>query len=400
MKGLKGFSQVKKAGERKSVFGNLQLFNFADHAGERLVFRLVGPIRGYAMHWIEIKTKSGKNVNVPKMCLNYEGDTDSFGDNGCPYCNLNPKSGRKYLVNAIWRAEQEKEPKKVERTKKESKKTKMFEDFECYLKEPSSKSWTPVVVLNLPIGVVSELNELGKNNITKKGNTYDVNDEKYGLDISIRYNPEKAGEAKYRIDSLERTPLTDEEKKYLLHNIEDIPMESMAEAKEEYKKLKTVAVKEEEEDDEVDSIDYDDEDEDEKPRKKSKKSSFDDDDDEDERPSKKSKKSKYDDDDEDEDESDDDDEDDDEDEDEKPRKKSKKSKYDDDEDEDSDDDDFDDDDEDERSSKKSKKSKYDEDDDDDDFDDDEDEDEKPRKKSKKSKHHDDDEDDDDFDDLD
>ena len=406
MKGLKGFSQVKRTGEKKKVFGELPLFNFADYAGERLVFRLLGPIRGYAMHWIEIKTKTGKNVKIPKMCLNYNMEDDSFGDNGCPYCNLDSKSGRKYLVNAIWRSAQDKEPKKVERTKKESKKQTIFEDYECYIKDPSSKSWTPVVVLNLPVGIVSELNELGKNNLNKKGEAFDVNDAKFGVDISILYRPEKAGESKYRVDSLERTPLTDEEKEYLIYNLEDIPMESMSEAKEEYKNLKKVAVLEEEEDDEdVDSIDYDDEDE--TSKKKSKKSRDDDDDDEedeeDERPSKKnkSKKSKYDDDDEDDEDdeededSDDEDEEDDDDEDEKPRKKSK-SKYDDDED----DDDFEDEDEDEKP-RKNKKSKYDDDEDDDDFDDDEDErpSKKSKKKSKKSRD-DDDDDDDDFDDLD
>ena len=401
MKGLKGFSQVKRTGEKKKIFGELPLFNFADYAGERLVFRLLGPIRGYAMHWIEIKTKTGKNVKIPKMCFNYNMEDDSFGDNGCPYCNLDSKSGRKYLVNAIWRSAQDKEPKKVDRTKKESKKQTIFEDYECYIKDPSSKSWTPVVVLNLPVGIVSELNELGKNNLNKKGEAFDVNDAKFGVDISILYRPEKAGESKYRVDSLERTPLTDEEKEYLIYNLEDIPMESMSEAKEEYKNLKKVAVLEEEEDEDVDSIDYDD-DEDESPKKKSKKSKYDDDDDEDEedeRPSKKkkSKKSKYDDEDEEDDDEDYEDEEDDEDDDEKPRKKSKKSKYDDDED----DDDFEDDDEDEKPSKK-KKSKYDDDEDDDDFDDDDEEDERPskksKKKSKKSKY--DDEDDDDFDDLD
>ena len=394
MKGLKGFSQVRQSGERKRILGDISFFNFGDYAGEKLVFRLLGPIRGYSTHWIEINTKSGKHANIPKLCLNYDADTDSFADNNCPYCNLNPKAGRKYLVNAIFRREQEKEPKKVTRTEKEEQRKTIFEDYKCYIKDPKSSSWTPVVVLNLPYGVVQELKDLGANNTGDDGECHDVNDVKYGMDISIRYNPEKAGESKYRVDSLKVTPLTKEERKYLIFDIDNIPMETLAEAKEEYKKLKQVAVTNEDED--VDSVDYEDDEEDEKPKKKSKKKSFDDDDDVEDFDEPKSKKKKYDeddDDDEEEDESDDEDSDDedfdDEDEDEKPSKK-KKSKR---------DDDDDDDDEDEKPVKKKKKpSKHDEDEDDDDFDDfddDEDEDEKPKKKSKKSKRKDDDEDDDD-----
>lgn len=412
MKGIKGFSQAKIGSNNgnRNYLGNIVPFDLSEHAGERIRLRLVGPVVGVGVHWIEIKKKGGGIGRFPKLCLNYNSDIDEFEDAGCPYCEV-ARGSRKYLVNAIIRSEQDNEPKKSPERTKSEKKLKDLGGYECHIKEPGSKSWTPVQPLMLPGGVAYELKDLTANNLDKKGNVRELSDPKYGMDISIRYNPEKAGESKYRVDTIERTPLTEEEKEYLLHDITDIPVESLKTAREEFERFEASIIvssrdKDDVDDDEELDVDderpskkskrkYEDDDEDEAPRKKKKSydddddedddlEDIDDDDEEDEKPRKKSKRKYEDDDDEDEDES--------------PKRKKSKKSYDDFDDDEDDDFDDDEDDEEPRKKKKSfdssskhkkKKSYYD--DDDEDFDD---EDESPKSKKKKKSYDDDDDDED------
>lgn len=285
-------------------------------------------------HWIKIRTKTNKEVNLPRLCLSHSLDgsnTPRLDENGeaieCPYCTLqhgNRESGApanasaNFYANAIVREIQEDEPRKKAKHSRSEEKTGF--------KEVKSKSWTPVRMVRLTNTMVARIQEIGENNRAKNKKTgktvaYDVTDAKYGIDLRIKYKPKASGSDKYTIDAdgSERTPLTEEEKAYLTFNIDEtvmglIGLRTPAEAEEDFKSLNVVGgdVPLDEDDDDGYSLGGDDDDEDEKPRKKKRRAAFDDDDggdDEDEKPRKKKRSSAFDD----------------EDEDEKPRKKKRKS---------------------------------------------------------------------------
>lgn len=351
---------------------------------------LPGKILPVKRHWINImaggKGKEKKAITIPRYCIAFDVNNENeprkqphpkkegkFIPIVCPYCTLthgNDEQARYeffYLANAIIREVQEDMParaKKIEKTKEEKK---------TGFKDIRSKAWTPVQVCRITSTVAGRIKELGDGNFVKdkksgKKVAYDVTHEKYGIDIRVKYKPKGAGSDKYSADKDDRTPLSDDEKAYLIWRLDDSLIDATGrtdqkQAEEDFKRMDIVGGDAASDDDE-DGYSLGDDDDDKKSKKSKKKSSKsafadDDDDDEDEDDRKKSKKSS----------------------------KSKKSKSrDDDDDEDEDEDDEDD----KKSSKKSskkpkKKGKPAFSDDDDDDDEDEDEDEKPKKSKKSSK---------------
>jgi hypothetical protein len=401
--------------------------------------RIVGPVYAYCNIWFTIATKqrpAPKGVSIPKLCLDLDGETDEFVTNNCPY----RKSGlgreqKYYAVNVIVRDLQENgsygKAKGIEASK--------HLGYKAYWGTKADAKKTPMRVLIVSENAAQKIQNLRKlNKVKSKGGevkTYDVSDPEYGCDIGIMINSKAKGAAKIEVQKGDRSPLTDEERRYIMFPLDLLKPDRLDEAKREISDLAAKVIKKsddedsprggkkggkkqhDDDDDDVaglsdDDLDVDDDDDD--APKKSKKDKG--------KKSAKSKKSR--DDEDDDDDVDDDDldadlDEDDDDEEEKPKKnkKSKKSRDDeddddeDDDDEDSDEDeDEDEDDEDERpkKSKKSTKSKSkkrsrddededeDDDGDDDDGDDDEDgdedgdededeEDEKPRKSKKSAK---------------
>ena len=386
-------------------------------------------IISYKQHWINIlASKTKREVRIPKLCLAHDPQTEeSSGE--CPYCEVESQSGTNYLLNVIVRSLQEDAPAKIRSTKAES--ASGFKDL-------NSESWTPVRVLRLTSGLMKKVQELkGLNKVKGKDGvkTFDVNHEKYGVDLNIKYDENAKGPEKYQVNMAEKSPLTEEELSYLTYEVSSdtldaMGLETLAEAKKELSRMQIVGAEEFDEDADLgkkksktskNSKSFDDEDDEDLPVKSAKKPAakskkvvdeddddFDDDDEDDEAPPKrgakpaakkpavKSKKVV---------DEDDDDFDDEDDEDEAPPKrvtkpaakkpvaKSKKVVDEDDED-DSDFDDEDDEDEDEAPPKrgakpaakkpavKSKKV-VDDDEDDSDFDDEDDEDEPPKRSAKK-----------------
>ena len=376
---------------------------------EYVAMRLLGPAIPYAQHWIEFhSTKKDKDVNIPKICLAFDPETEDFDSSKkCPYCDAGNKASVAYLTNAIIRDLQENEPAKKGKMTDSEKKTGF--------KEKSSKTWTPVKVVRITSTVASKFQNLSNANKVKdkkSGETVakPLSDEKYGRDIQMLYDSKQAGAAKYDVQKGdERTPITEEESEYLLWNIEGLfEPEDLSRAKQEAAKFFGKGAKK------GDDADYD-EDDDMPKGKKGKKGKKDDylDSDEEEAPkSKKKGKKPADSDEDDADEEDADSSDDaDSDDDEPKSKKGKKGKpglsakdSDDDgfSDDDDDDDADDEDDEDEPKSKKGKKpaakkgkKAADSDEDDADEDADSEEDEPKSKKKGKKKPADSDEDDED-----
>ena len=377
---------VRSREERKKPTDIFTLLEYPSKNGKPawVTIRLFGPVFSEGTYWVRAKRDNPKS-SFPAPCLSYDYNThqrtsdkeDPWGDElqrerdagmDQPYIRYQP-----YLyMNAIVRKEQSREPARNRLT---------AEEKETGFKDKDSDSWTPVVVVRFTPSLFKKVQDLKDDNIVKlKSGTkaFNVNHERFGRDIMIRYDPNAAASDKYAVKLVVdggRTPLTEEEKAYLKWDIEamynDEP--SLEETKRDVAAWRKRMGLTDEKSKAVESMDdneesFDDDIEDTPKLKKRKPAAdvFEDDDVGSFDPPKKSK-------------SDDDDFDDDDFEEEAPRKKSKAKPV---EEDDFDDDDFDDED-DEKPARKSKSKKVEEDDfDDDDFEDDEEED-KPIPKSKK-----------------
>ena len=314
--------------------------------------RLLGDVYELIIHWVPTKTKQGADSAYPVLCRKNNGDAEK-----CACCAAGIKEQRVYLVHAIIRDEQEDRP---------AKSAPIPEGTE--FRKPGDKWWSPVRVLQLPGGAIARIQRLGERNTVadEGGKAFDISHPKYGRDLTIALDPNQTGSGMYEIQKEDRSPLTKEERKYLLYDLDSVYdyvednaeiMRNLASSYErgtltedncDLEALHKLLVKFGLDSD----VDDDDDDEEERPSK-SKKSK-----------GKSEKRRSRDEDDDDEDDEDDtdtsDDEDEDEDEEERPVKKSKKG------------------------GKGKKRSRDEEDDDEDDLDDEDDEEEeRPVKKSKK-----------------
>lgn len=279
-----------------------------------------GKILPVKRHWISIIAgKDKKEITIPRYCLAFDNNNENEPRKDakgkpikCPYCDLahgQDASARYeffYLANAIIREVQEDMParaKKIERTKEEKK---------TGFKDIRSKSWTPVEVCRITSTVANRIKELGDGNFVKKGGekkAFDVTHPKYGIDIRVKYKPKASGTEKYSADKDDRTPLTDDELKYLIWRLDESLIDvtgrmEPAQALEDFKRMEVVGADEVDDDSEGYSLGDDDGKKKKKKKgdKKKKSAAFDDDDDEDDKPKKKGKKSKASDDDDDDDE--------------------------------------------------------------------------------------------------
>jgi len=310
----KGFSETRPMGGGKTprLEDLVEVFKLPTKKWVRV--RLVGPLWAYLNIWFDIRTKEGRKVSIPKLCLDYDAETDEMTSEQCPYrASGKGRFSKFFVVNAIIRDLQEDEPrKKADPTKYERKRRSLCGQGEFFLKEnKETKTWTPVRVLIVNVSLADQLRSLADlNRVTNKKtgsvSTRDINDPKYGIDISLYYDPDAAGPSRYRAQREERTPLTEEEEGLLLWQLDLLKAEDPKTAEREMKNLDPKIISEgDDEDEDEDDDDYVD-DKKKKKGKKSKKSDNDDDDlselddvdedgldeDEDEAPRKKKKSAK------------------------------------------------------------------------------------------------------------
>lgn len=287
-----GFGKLKpKTGNSDSarIDELIDMINFNDYADEYVDLRFLDkPIISVKQHWIKLYAgKEKKEVTVPRYCVAHNAEDENTPKEGveCPYCDI-PHGKDKtasarffYLANAIVREIQEDEPrKKAKPTKKELK---------SGFKEPGTKTWTPVRVVRIPSTLAARIQELGELNIVKKGGkkkAFDVSDNRYGVDVKVKYKPKAPGTDKYSADKDdERSPLTEEEKEYLCYNLCDALLDmagrmSPDNAIEDLKRMSLVGA-EDLDDDEDDGIDLGGKKKKGKKGKKKSKSAFEEDDD-------------------------------------------------------------------------------------------------------------------------
>jgi len=219
----KTFDDTNPKGGKKEI---VKLEHFVDvfsmpKNNKYVQMRLVGPVIASATHWIDIKTKDGKKVTLPKACGRYDAETDSFDSTkDCVYCDELPDytARQRYYVNAIIRDIQEDEPSKFQKKYSKTELKSGFKDGN------ESKAWTPIRVLSLPGGVAKKLKglaDLNKHKVGGKTKSMPISDDDYGMDIMIKFDPDAQPAQAYDIQKGEKSPLNETEVEYLHWNIEE-----------------------------------------------------------------------------------------------------------------------------------------------------------------------------------
>ncbi len=298
--------------------------------GDRYVtVRIASPLFAYGIHWVKTKRKDGSLTSFPIACSAFDSDTGQRDSTKkCPWCDhmsehpepkdMNARKGFigvsfavDYYVNVISRALQKKITEPETPTKEEQK-----TGFK------SKESDTPTIfrVLRLTAGVIRAikgLKDLNVREVDGESQAYAVSHPKYGADISLKYDKDAAGAAKYPVQMGAPSIIKKSEKAFLPWDISNlVTTPSLEVQKSEYAawaermgfKKKGKKKEDIEEDDEDTGLDADDDDDEDEPKPKKKtpvkaKSKYDDEDeDEDDAPPAKSKKKVVEEDDEDDDE--------------------------------------------------------------------------------------------------
>lgn len=248
----------------------VRMLDLSKYPGEWVEIRAIGPVLSYALHWLEFTKNDGTTVRIPKLCYNYDHESEEFKSNGCPWCE-SPFPGRQnYISNVIVRALEENMPKNISIREKE-KKVVNWNGHKCCLLERGSKSWSPAQVINVPPTAAGGIASLKEFNVWVKkgevftpakknspgGETFEISDIKYGMDISVKYDPKAAGTAKYAFQAGDRIALTREEllfplndlrlPEYLTAPVENLQALIEAAVKEYERSKDRLVVKEEEE---------------------------------------------------------------------------------------------------------------------------------------------------------
>lgn len=295
--------------------------------------RIVGAMFPYGVHWVATKRRDGSSTKFPVACSAFDSETgqrDSTKE--CPWCkhmeqHPEPRDAKErkgfvgvsfgvdYYVNVILRKLQKKIRTPEEPTAKEAKLGFKLKDSD-----------TPTIykVIRLTGGIIRTikgLKELNVHEVDGESQAFPVSHPKYGADISIRFDADAAGAAKYPVQLGQACPVKRAEKEFLQWDISSlVPVPDIATQKSEYASWaermgfkvkaankKSSKVEEEEDDDDSEGSGLDDDDDDvpsakKKTKKPVRRQHDDDDDGDDEEPApKKSSKSRKSDDDDDDD---------------------------------------------------------------------------------------------------
>lgn len=214
--------------------------------GDYETVRIIGPVFAYCNIWFKIRTqKKPEGQNIPKLCLDLDGETDTFATDICPYrASGRGREAKWYAVNVIVRSlQQDSRGNTLQFKRPEILKPSEHHDFKGFWGDKSMIRNTPVRVLIVPESAAEKIQNMRKLNKIK-GEAYDIGDAKFGCDIQIM-DTEKPGAAKYDVQKGDRTPLTDAERRYVIFPLDLLKPERVAEAKREMADLETKLVKDE-----------------------------------------------------------------------------------------------------------------------------------------------------------
>jgi hypothetical protein len=212
--------------------------------------RPIGPIIGYAYHWLTIYTKTSREATFPKLCLNYDQSTDTYRGNkyhkerlisGCPYCDSPFPRCITFYSNFIDRDLEGHHPPKLVRPLPEEQEQQELLDVPCYFKVKNSRTWTPIKAGRIPSSLNTQLQSLV--HINRRENPNNPGEFKYfalshprrGMDIIIRMD--KGPSVRYDGRKYESSQLTKQELKYLWQPIHSLRPGSFADALRSYQSL-------------------------------------------------------------------------------------------------------------------------------------------------------------------
>lgn len=266
-----------------------ELVSLMEFTDKFITLRLVGKLYAYGTHWVNTKRRDGSRTSFPTSCLAFDQETgqrDSTKE--CPWCDHErkhpqPKDAAErtkyfgssfatdYYINALSRPLQKRIGTTVDAPTKAEAKTGF--------KSKESDTQTPFVVVRLTPSLVRSIKGLKELNVHEDENgdstAYAITHPKFGRDISIKYDKDAAGAAKYPTQLGGDAPMKAVEKKFLQWDLTDlVPSRSYADELTEYTrwadKFGFSAKKKSSKDiDDEDSDSGLDDDEDEKPVKKS-----------------------------------------------------------------------------------------------------------------------------------
>ena len=223
------------------------------NAVKKQEFRPIGPVLSYEYYWYTIiGKKTGKAVDIPRLCIDLDPYTDTYISDVCPFrASGQGRQSRVYIVNAIWRQKQDLQPAHLPKLRDfESKLRKVIgktpdypNGWEAYQLAPSSDSWTPVYVLHFTATNGAKVAEMSRDNVVK-GVAYDVTDDDYGIDITVKYDPNGTGTGKYQYDDGKSSPLTDDEMDYLVHKLDVLTYPKPKEDEADWKDLQKILASE------------------------------------------------------------------------------------------------------------------------------------------------------------
>ena len=177
---------------------------------EYYTYRLAGEVYKIVTHWIPARKKSGGDTAFPVMC-------NEFIEEGkCGGCQAGIRKNTQFISNAIDREEQEKKP---------SSKRKLAIPKDTKFKKPGDAFWSPIVALQFPDGAASNiknLKELNKHMVKGRPQSFSMEHPKYGCDLHTIFDPTSQGAGMYQTQKAEVSPLTKEEKAYLLYDLSQV----------------------------------------------------------------------------------------------------------------------------------------------------------------------------------
>lgn len=206
MKKTTGWDELPSFSDNKNYY---DFYEAVELSGEYEQLRLIGDITVVKIGWIPALKKNKGVTAYPVLSLLNDGKA-------CPLSEFGMQIQTVILTNSIVRSIQEQEPDK----KKINIPDKEF-------REPGDKFWSPIRVLKLPSQAAQNVKNLGALNKVKSKDgkivTYPLNHPKFGRDILIKFDRTQSGSAMYSIQKDDdRSPLTEEEKNYLLFNLENV----------------------------------------------------------------------------------------------------------------------------------------------------------------------------------
>lgn len=213
--------------------------------------RLISPIFMYAGFWVSFPKKKGeqkpRKFYMPSPSYDPIAQTfdSTIYDPFNAICQLEYEHKVDYknrLVDrrvygyalAIVRGLQRQEPARKSPPTAEERRTGF--------KDKDSDTWTCVRVIRLSKSVLQDLRDLAQTNVVRNSKTGEskaipLAHPRGGMDIRIKYDPTREPAKQYQVLPVKRTPLTEEEQKYLtfdLDNLETPP--SPKEMKESYER--------------------------------------------------------------------------------------------------------------------------------------------------------------------